>query len=425
MNIIRFFILIIFICTLSSCGEYFYHNEKSNFDKKYLLKRPSDFCSLDKKKSNLEIAGPSQDAVKIFKDLTISNNHFKKMSLVELNVAWALMQLNIRPDLVSPTSRLQILTKRFNRTKYYQFDLSNSKTPFLSGLNFLLKRNKSRLSLKDIATLLYRHLPRSIPITNEFAAFLSKNKEQLKNNDQFLHVYFKASQVMRRGESLPKANFKKIVSSLDTKERVKPISYLFKSSIDADSSIECNIDIGLYKKNIFLISPMQSPDAVPFGISSKNGNHIIMVSTNFYQEITPFKNSYTIKGNINGNPMMLCHIKNKKTLNEYTLVSSKGRDPGQHIFHLLNFQIQNSIDHVETQEYINFPRHLFLRNPDRLVYESGKGSEEQLRNFLSLDFPIYHKNQLGRVWIHIHNKSKNRSTLLIDHRSESALACIK
>ncbi|MCO4795058.1 MAG: hypothetical protein KC493_15180, partial [Bacteriovoracaceae bacterium] len=67
------------------------------------------------------------------------------------------------------------------------------------------------------------------------------------------------------------------------------------------------------------------------------------------------------------------------------------------------------------------PRHLFLQNPNRLLYESEKGSKDQLANFLKLDFPIYHKQNLGLVYGHALVKNKN--SFILDHRGRGAQNC--
>lgn len=409
---------------LVSCGEFFYQNEQREFQKKYKFIPPKKLCSIGESPSQLEIAGPGQEITDILKELILNKKSFRRLSLVELNVAWALIQMNIRPDQVSPTSSLQILQVRRGNPQYFYFDSKNSETPYLAGLKYFLKKNGSKMSLRELASLLYQNLPPSFPITDEFADFLSRSSSKLENHDQFRLAYFKASQIIRKGESLPKLNFKKIVSYSKEISK-KPRTHLFKYQLDSNTVISCNIDIGLYKKNIFLISNLSSPEGQPFGISKRNGDHIFMVASNFFSTPKPFKNTYLIEGDHLDNPMMICHLNNTKNLNRMTLLSTKGRDPGQHLYHILNFEIQDSESLVETQEYVNFPRHLFLRNPDRLIYESGKGSEEQLRNFLSLDFPIYHKGQLGRVWIHYFNQLSKNSSLIIDQRTEAGLSCIK
>ncbi|MBT7610483.1 MAG: hypothetical protein HN576_12055 [Bacteriovoracaceae bacterium] len=420
---ISIFLFILFIT--SSCGEYFYYTEKKDFNRKYTLKAPKAYCSTNQQSNKLTIAGSSKKAVRIFNDLVTSVPEIKRLSLIELSVMWGLFQLNVRPDLASPTSRLQAMVKIKNKLNYLQFDQHVSKTPYLSGLNYILKRYNSKASLIRIAKLLHKHLPRTIPIDNDFSQFLEKNQTKLQNHDQFKSAFFKASQVIRKGESLPKINFKKITLQRDRKKPVRPNTHLFATKISKDQNIYCNVDLTLYKNNIFLISNEDAPEGLPFSISKKNGDHIILVASNQLQTIMPFKETFNLKGKANGNPMVFCYLKSKQTQNEFSIVSSKGRDPGQFIYHLLNIDLQDSKTLKETQNYINFPRHLFLRSPDRLIYESIKGSEEQLQNYLGLNFPIFHKTHLGRIWIHAKLNDSKKSGLLLDRRTEGALACIR
>lgn len=108
---------------------------------------------------------------------------------------------------------------------------------------------------------------------------------------------------------------------------------------------------------------------------------------------------------------------------QISIVSTFGRDPAQHLFHIMNYDVLESESLHEVREYINFPRHLFLQNPSRLLYESEKGSPEQLASFLTLDFPLYHKQQLGLVFGHA--KLNQKTSFILDHRGNGALNCQK
>ena len=253
MNKLQKVIAIITILSVSSCGEFFYHNEQVNFNKKFILKKPKKYCSTTEEKSSLELAGSNVKAVKIFKKLIQTVPQIQRLSLIELSVMWSLFQLNIRPDLVSPTSRLQMLVKIKKSVKYFQFDEKTSQTPFLNGLNYLLKKYRSKKSINKLASLLYRNLPRTIPIDNDFSVFLKKNESELQKYDQFKTVFFKAAHVIKRGESIPKLNFRKLVSKMHKKTRISPRTHLFTSRHYKRNRVKCNIDLDLYHNNIFLI----------------------------------------------------------------------------------------------------------------------------------------------------------------------------
>ena len=187
----------------TSCGEFFYKREQANFNQKFILKKPKKYCSTGEIKPALELAGSNAKAVKIFKKLIRDVPQIRKLSLIDLSVMWSLFQLNIRPDLVSPTSRLQVMVKIKKSVKYLQFDEKISRTPFLNGLDYLLKKYRSKNSIKSLASLLYRNLPRTIPIDHGFSIFLQQNESKSQRYDQFKTAFFKAAHVIKRGESIP------------------------------------------------------------------------------------------------------------------------------------------------------------------------------------------------------------------------------
>jgi hypothetical protein len=114
-------------------------------------------------------------------------------------------------------------------------------------------------------------------------------------------------------------------------------------------------------------------------------------------------------------------LKDKKKADSLILLSNNDRDPGQHLYHLLNLNVFNSPNMTALKNFLNGPRHLFLFNPERMIYESARSNEKDLSNLLSLGLPIYHKQKIGNIWGAYSKNGVN--SLFIDDRNQGRLSC--
>jgi hypothetical protein len=109
--------------------------------------------------------------------------------------------------------------------------------------------------------------------------------------------------------------------------------------------------------------------------------------------------------------------------------STLNRDPSQHLKHLFQYEIFNADSFPSLVEYLNFPRHLFLSSPERILYESKRGRKSQLDYLLSMNFPIYHIDTLGNIFgfaSFFNNKKEAQfDSMFIDERNNNKLWCGK
>ena len=82
--------------------------------------------------------------------------------------------------------------------------------------------------------------------------------------------------------------------------------------------------------------------------------------------------------------------------------------------------MNESVDKAEYSEYLNFSRHLVLKNPIRLIYEANRGTTVQLDKLLKFDIPIYYSTKLGNVFGVV--KDKN-AYLFKDNRIPNEIKC--
>ncbi len=417
----NFLISLIFIpIFLSGCANYLYQLDEKKWDKDLIIVKNPPLCEEFKNKFNF--LGENKDSVAIINDLM--KEKFSNLKLEEAAVLWALIQLKIRPDLFNPMSRFQIFEVKNNKPTYFDYSSSNKEaTPLLHGLEHFLKENGSSYSLNKLARMMIDYESIQIPIGEGFSEFIQSKKNDLKNNPVFYRNYFKAGLELRKGESLPTLSYSNMLKSIYTikEDNQYIINTLLFSGNQNNLDYACNFDLNLYRKGIYLISEQSHPESWTIGISDQRGNHIFMVAGNTLNNISPIQNSFFIRPELSSitTPKKFCFLENKK--NKITIVSTKGRDPAQHIYHIMNYDILHSENLKEAQEYINFPRHLFLQNPNRMLYESEKGSPEQLSNFLKLDFPLYHKQNLGQVYGH--GDVIGKKSFLLDHRAPGVVSC--
>lgn len=289
-------ILLFLFLMISGCASYLHERDLKEWNKNLILKKQPPLCEINP--TLFSIFGENKEAVFSFDNLLKQNSDMHRLSLVEVSVLWALLQFKVRPDLVNPKSRLQIFHVKNNSPHYLDFSSDEEETTsFLFGLDAFLKENNSRYNLLSISKLLTSLEKEQIPIGEGFSDFVQANKSKLRSDPILYKNYFKAGLEIRKGESLPNLNFKKIISDFYTvkkSDRYKRNHLLFTESRNG-SVYRCNFDINLYRKGIYLISNDPDPKSWTVGISKANGDHIFMVAGNSIKEIKPLKDTFFFK----------------------------------------------------------------------------------------------------------------------------------
>ena len=80
--------------------------------------------------------------------------------------------------------------------------------------------------------------------------------------------------------------------------------------------------------------------------------------------------------------------------------------------------------------YIDFTRYLILFSPERIVLESRRANEEQIKEYLRFPIPLYHAEKLGKIWglAEFNQRPKEATTarthgFVLDGRDEGYLSC--
>jgi len=368
---------------------------------------------------------------------------------VDQIVLWSLIQLNLRPDAVTPESQLQLLIKNENKeVKYFEFsnslntDTSNSLPTYLLGLEHLLHAYKSKYSLLQLAQNLDSRFLYKYPVNEDFFNFLNKYHHAISKSIKLKQYFFKGDDYLRMGESLPKLQFSQIIKNFihDLPQKTSPrirTSLISFSPLKNESgknklTVDCNYDMSVYENSIY---PLSSQDlrSHMFGLELGHDSYFLAISGQDIKNISGLKKTMFFQGTPPLRGPGLCHLKlvNEKSnanLFELSLISTDGRDPGQHLFHIFKYNLINARSIKDIDAILKKSRHLFLTSPIRLVYESDRDAPRTLDELYKLGIPIYHAASLGKVWAHFSRPdTENKiieSGLLIDDRAPGHLLCI-
>lgn len=377
------------------------------------------------------LLGSDKTAVKTFESFLKKAGYLNK---IEKMVAWSLFQMNMRPDLATPSSRFQVLTNTKTGVQYWDFkdsaldmDIPKSSPPmtFLFGLETLLNTYSTRHNLRTISTMLDNHLPLKVPISADFAGFIDQEKSRLASNKTFLKSFFKAGEQLRYGESIPKLPFTRIINryykfknriSVEVSTSNQMYSYTLPGG--ANQEALCNVDVQKYSQSEYEISPDDRERHHPFAIKFKEGQFFLAVTSISNRNYRPLLDTFLMETTQDKTSVPLCYQLKESGASAY--LSFKGRDPGQYLYNLFQYSIHQSTGPEELDQYLRYPRHLILKNPLRILYESSRSNEKDLDKFLDQNIPIYHSQSLGEVWLY-----SPESGFVIDDRGKAHLSCMK
>lgn len=440
----NFFFLLITFTLISSCsflskkiealvGQE--DNSKTSKDLTLLTPKNSKkilYCAENK---NINLLLEDESTVRYYQPLLPIIFESKLYSFTQKAAFLSLIEMSRRPDEASPSARLQYFLRINNKNYYYDFrtkDLSDdTKMPFLKGIEVLIKNFDPKKNLKQIAEKLNSVLPPNMDVSPEMEDFLQTNRNELIKNEQLADIFFKGDEVLTKHESFKRADLKKLIQFYLSENRSSDLFYEGSNSsfIDLESpnpslNLKCNVNINNEFESKDATFASEQRKSHYFGFK-EGDNYFLAVSSAITMK--PFKNysdsMYFLRARSTPHPLPICQFKNSRQ--DITLISTSGRNPTQHLKHLATYDIDQVTSFNSLGELLNFSRHLFLNDPDRILYESKRGRKSQLDFFLTMNFPIYHVETLGDVIGAARFKEGNReeSSLVIDDRSQSRLWC--
>lgn len=429
-------LVLVFLLLLASCGFFSKKVESltSSFEKSdssTRINRKNLHCPDNNK---IQLILEDDSTIKFYRPVMSSLFEAKNYSFIQKAAMLSLIEMSRRPDKASPSARLQYFLRLNGKIFYFDFRPVNlddgSKMPYLKGIEFLLKNFDTTKGLSKLAESLDQQIPQNINVTPEMEAFLQNNKNDLAKNETFAESFMKGDEVLTKHESFKRISYRKIVS-IFFNDKLNTDTYyessknpLFPVNVgETDLELKCNTDIS--KENKFKDDLLYSPQNKSHYFALKDGENLfIAVSSAILEKpFKNYKNTYFFKTRVSPLPLPICQFRNVRE--DVVLFSTSGRNPEQHLKHLVTYDI-SLVDSFRTlEELLNFSRHLFLSNPDRILYESKRGRKSQLEFFLNMNFPIYHVDSIGDIIgsaSFIYTGHKNQS-LIVDDRSSAKLWC--
>ncbi|MBT6326378.1 MAG: hypothetical protein HOJ35_10445, partial [Bdellovibrionales bacterium] len=232
---------------------------------------------------------------------------------------------------------------------------------------------------------------------------LIKYKSIIASSKSLRVHYLKANQIIKQNESLIKLPYSKMINKYGKfNERNYHISnHLFtykspESKLLPFTSIKCNQDLNLYDHGIYLTTKTPNEGNIFSIVNNKNS---FMAVTNLgTQNLSGLDSTLLFNNAHRGNTFTLCSIANSLQKSKLILLSGKGRDPGQYLYHLIKEKIPLSTSIKDLENKIKQSRHLFLPSPPRIIFEADKDKDFKLQKKLrQYNVPIYHSDNMGHV----------------------------
>lgn len=380
----------------------------------------NNYCS-SKTKTEFIDKGPylQSDFISFINRVKKSEN----ISNIDQFVLWNFFQMNSRPDLSSPTSKFISVYEHKDKLNFVE--VSSDKEgllPSLMGLKYVLKKTKNKKSLTRLSLIYEKYASEYLKINKGFAQFLTENKKQILVNPITKRIYSRSGEILQEGETIPKFLFSKLI--VKNKKLLNETKYninenLYNYKVNQKFEVNCNYDFKLYDSSIYLINE-KFVKTNTFGIKT---NKFSSLSSHLQKldNIELLKGTYFFKGQSKTQSPSICTYKqNDKS---FWLFSDSSRDPGQHLYHLMKYGLDEVTNKQQLNKFLNFSRHLILRTPLRLIFESKRGSKEQLDQLLKLNIPTYNADKLGNIWMYF--SYQNDGSFLYDPRNDGQVTCQK
>ena len=411
------FLLLIF----SSCAFFINKIDTAMVNEKDYLKNIPEiptFCPLTNK-VKMQLINTNAHSQTVYQDFSEKYPGFDFLDHLAL---WTLIQLSVRPDQSSPSSRFQVLLRINGESVYLDFfsETPQEQYPLLFGLEWILKKYKKKTSLESYAAILDQKFPQKLKAGKNLEAFLQSNQAKIKDHPILGPFFIRGAEVLKENERIPKISFLEVIRyyrARENKQKVIVNNSLTSFTTESGQKGSCNYDFNLYDNSIFLID-QAIPVANLFGLATEKSAFMASTSQKM-ANILPINNFPLFLGESKVRSSAVCLIENDE--NRIWTFSNLSRDPGQHLFHLIRYGLARSKSTNEVNKLIRHSRHLFLSDPVRLVIESHRSRSDQIENLLKINLPIYNAEKLGNIWAYTYFNTQGR--FIIDDRNVGSYSC--
>jgi hypothetical protein len=346
----------------------------------------------------------------------------KDFSPVEKFVLWSLVQMIIRPDVNSPESQFEIFVNGPKSNRYFRFTLEQYQYPMIEGLSLILKAYSAKRNLKELIYFLEASYPKLVNVDSELENFIEINKDSIKAINELKEVFIRADETLKNGEKFNRLSIEKLVNLIPKNEiQITPLPLLNHES--SRIPLSCNFSMQSYDDSLYSVQEKVNPNYT-FGIMTDDFNFLAASSLN-YKNISLIPGTIWFSADKSNKKarfdIAACSYEDQNTNKQIILISTASRDPGQHLYHLFQYDMEKIKGAKELEGLLKFARHLFLTDPLRLIYESHRGTEKQLTELLKLNIPIYNANGLGHITGFI--QIQDDKNFVLDNRHKAFLSC--
>jgi len=277
------------------------------------------------------------------------------------------------------------------------------------------------------------NFPKTVAIDSTMENFVRDNQSELKNSAVLTKYYFKGGQPLRAGETLPRLNFSKVISSYFKQKKrtdqtlAKKNTHLFtyQPLNNTATTAQCNIDLNLYQHRIYPIAPSKITGN-SFGIIHSNGESLIAISSQLIKNLASYQKTLLLHDKIRPQrtvPSVLCSIEHHQQKSLYAVISTGERDPGQPLYQLITNWNSPQHSMVPVEQLLSLPRRLHLENPSRLLYESSRGDKKEMMKLLQENRVLLHTRSIGMIWMAANFDHQRPAAMIIDPRHQEDLNC--
>lgn len=334
------------------------------------------------------------------------------------------------PDYFVSNPRIQIFIKDGPNVRYFEnvsTDLSQAHSHFGESLSTFLKSERSQKNLSQLKSDAIK-LRQSDPLTTiTFSKFIKDNIQDFIRNDTLKNHFLKGDDALAPYESYHPLDIN-VTSNVHIEAHSDPnFSGKFTSSKVNDLNLKCNFNLELFQNFTSSLVDLAPLNSYYFGkIIDKDSFYVVATSGQVSKPVTLDQTTGLIKGTPSITPTPFCYYENenKNDNNKFLFaISTEGRDPAQHLSHFIDYGFFEAESLTDIIGHMKFTRHLFLKNPDRILVESNRAREEQLTFFYTMNIPLYHMDKIGDTLFYGTFPTKGQQSFILDERSGAQIAC--
>lgn len=391
-------------------------------------------CEHDKKNVSIyadEIGEDLENLLKICQFHEVKNAKEKVRKCFLILSLYKMLQ---RPDKITPTSRFFFTEINFKDSLVYSDEYSEKRD---SGTwRFLMSLSQS-WSLKTwfVKTIeeWVKSSPFPIKVTRDFSNEIIKRGLDSNvalvpdKDDKYAIVQQQRSKIFTRGDEFISVgevqNYNSALKHLSKNFKNYPQLTIFKNSLNDFSKngkfdLSCNFEFQkieqgkldplkiplksnviavTYQDYVVAMSVLEDKidedlhaDVMAYFFMNPRKYKLSESSTNLEDSSKALSGSYYPK---------YCFVRKSDSISLENLlfVSYTGRDPAQHLVHMIEYLQELPVSVKSIEKVMGAPRHMILDYPLRLGIEADRASEKQLDKILKLDIPIFNERNLGLV----------------------------